>query len=349
MAKTKRIRPSANPARAVWLGSALTVVTALAAGCSGGGDGESSPKGLFPFKSMEAAANAPAAFTQPRGGVPLPDGSVALLATLEGQPETQTTLAGERVAVLLQPPGGGMPTVLYAGDAIVNPFDIDVSLDGKTLYVADPAAGRESEGAILELAVGGGTAPTELASGYHPRSVTVASDGTMFFSGIDPTSGDPGVFHLANGMTTAVFTGAPFVDPSGIALMKDGTVLVVDTCLFDAHAGNMPVIGSEAGIVRVKNGAAGIFATGFATGYPAGIALSIDEASLIVSAEGADRSDALYVFDVGNPAAEPLIVRDEFSRFQDSSAGLKRAHDSNTFIWASLSANGGTVYKIHGN
>jgi DNA-binding beta-propeller fold protein YncE len=355
MANTKKIRPSAEPARAAWLGSALTVVTALAAGCgggSGGGGGEPTtppPKDPFQFTSMEAAANAPAAFTQPRGGVPLPDGSVALLATLEGQPDTQTTLVGERVAVLLQPPGGGMPTVLYAGDAVVNPFDIDASVDGKTLYVADPAAGAESGGAILELAVGGGIAPTELASGYRPRSVTVASDGSMFFSGIDPMSGDPGLFHLANGVTTAVFTGAPFVDPSGIALMKDGTVLVADTRLFDATGGSMSPIGSEAGIIRVKDGAASIFATGFATGYPAGIALSMDETHLIVSAEGADRSDTVYVFDVANPAADPLIVRDEFSRFQDSSAGLKRAHDSNTFIWASLSVNGGTVYKIRSN
>jgi DNA-binding beta-propeller fold protein YncE len=352
MATITKIRPSAD--RAAWLGSALTVVTALAAGCGGGsgnGGGEPMtppPKGPFQFQSMEAAANAPSSFTQPRGGVPLADGSVALLATLEGQPETQTALVGERVAVLLQPPGGGMPAVLYAGDAVVNPFDIDASLDGKTLYVADPAAGMESGGAILELAVAGGT-PTELASGYRPRSVTVASDGSMFFSGIDPTTGDPGVFHLVNGVTTAVFTGAPFVDPSGIALMKDGTVLVADTRLFDASGGGMPVIGSEAGIVRVKDGAASVFATGFATGYPAGIALSMDEANLIVSAEGADRSDTVYVVDVANPAAEPLIVRDEFSRFQDSSAGLKRAHDSNIFIWASLSANGGTVYKIRSN
>jgi len=34
-----------------------------------------------------------------------------------------------------------------------------------------------------------------------------------------------------------------------------------------------------------------------------------------------------------------------FSAFQDSSAGLKRAHAENTFIWASLSAGGGTVFR----
>ena len=45
---------------------------------------------------------------------------------------------------------------------------------------------------------------------------------------------------------------------------------------------------------------------------------------------------AVYRAYLHDPTAAPLIVRDEFSKFQDSSAGLKRAHDSNTFIWASL-------------
>jgi DNA-binding beta-propeller fold protein YncE len=328
--------------------SALALVAAMAAGCGGGDEPMTPPKGPFQFQSMEAAANAPAAFTQPRGGVPLPDGSIALLATLEGLPEGETTSAGERVGVLLQTAGGGAPTVLYSGDAMVNPFDIDASLDGKTLYIADPAAGAESGGAILELPASGGT-PSELASGYRPRSVTVADDGSLFFSGVDATTGDPGVFQQANGITRPVFTGLPLVDPSGIALTKDGTVFVADTRLFDAHADMTPVLGNEAGIVRIKDGVASIFATGFATGYPAGVALSTDESNLIISGEGADRGDTVYVIDVANPMAPPLVVRDAFSKFQDSSAGLKRAHDSNTFIWASLSANGGTVYKIRSN
>jgi hypothetical protein len=297
---------------------------------------------------MEAAANAPTAFTQPRAGVPLADGSVAFIATIEGLPEAQTTTSGERVGILIQPPSG-MPTVLYAGDAIVNPFDIDASIDQKTLYVADPAAGADGSGAILTLPVAGGT-PAEIAVGYQPRSVTVAADDGIYFSGVDPTSGDPGVFHAKGGVVTTVFAGAPFVDPSGVALSKDGRVLVADTRLFDAaRSGTGKPLGSEAGIIAVKDGKASVFATGFATGYPAGIALSTDETKLIVSGEGPDRSDTVYLVDVADPTAPAQIVQDEFSKFQDSSAGLKRAHDTNTFVWASLSAKGGTVYRIRGN
>jgi DNA-binding beta-propeller fold protein YncE len=350
MANTRKSRPSREPAHALLLGPALAIVAALTPGCSSSGGAEpmTMPKGPFQFQSMEAAANAPTTFTQPRAGVPLPDGSVALLATLEGLPEEQTTLAGERVGLLLEPAAGGVPTVLYAGDAMVNPFDIDASMDGKTLYVADPAAGEESGGAILQIAATGG-APTELASGYRPRSVTVASDDSLYFSGVDPMTGEPGVFHMTNDTPTAVFTGAPLVDPSGIALLKDGSILVVDTRLFDDRSDMTKTLGSEAGIVLVKDGVASVLATGFATGYPAGIALSMDEANLIVSAEGADRSDSVYVIDMAHPTAPPVVVRDEFSRFQDSSGGLKRAHDANTFIWASLAANGGTVYRIRSN
>jgi hypothetical protein len=352
MANTRKRRPFNDPPHRPPLVSALAVMAALAAGCGGSsdsGDMMPPPKSPFKFQSLESASNAPAMFTQPRAGVPLADGSVALLATIEGLPESQTRLAGERVGVLLQAPGGGAPTVLYSGDGMVNPFDIDASLDGNTLYVADPSAGAESGGAILSLPIAGGE-PTELAAGYGPRSVTVARDGSMYFSGIDPMTGEPGVFHLAGGAVTAVFTGAPFVDPSGIALMKDGGVLVADTRLFDVRTDTTTkTLGSEAGVILVKDGAASIFATGFATGYPAGVALDVDETSLIVSAQAPDRSDTVYLVDVARPQEPPVVIQDEFSKFQDSSAGLKRAHDDNTFIWASLSANGGTVYRIRGN
>src|SRR5579859_5937925 len=259
MANTERIRTANDRARAAPLASALALLATLASGCGGSSSDQPMmpPKEPFKLQSVESAANAPMSFTQPRAGVPLADGSVAFIATLEDRPETETTASGERVGVLLQAAGGGAPTVLYAGDALVNPFDIDASLDQKSLFVADPSAGMDNDGAILSLAVTGGE-PTEQASGYRPRSITVAPDGSLYFSGVDPMSGEPGVFRLAGGMVTALATGAPFVDPSGIALMKDGRVLVADTRLFDVRDSATKPIASEAGIVVVKDGAASI-------------------------------------------------------------------------------------------
>ena len=298
-----------------------------------------------PFKSLETAANAPALFSLSRAGVPLTGGAVAFIASLETLSDEERAASGARVGIWLQADQGSTPRVLYAGDKIVNPFDIDASFDGKTLYVADVAGGAEGRGAILSLSTGGGE-PTELVSGFAPRGLTLASDDRIYFTGIDEATGEPGLFLLAGASVSKVFAGAPFVDPSGIAVRKDGSVLVSDTRLSDGASGGTKTLSKEAGIVLVKDGQASIFATGFVTGFPAGIALTTDEKALIISGQGPDRSDTVYIVDVANPTAPPTVVTDKFSAYQDSSAGLKRAHDSNTFIWASLAANGGTVYQI---
>jgi hypothetical protein len=299
-----------------------------------------------PFASLESVANARAAFSQPRAGVPLPDGSVAFIATQEGRTAEDVSNSGSLIGVWLVPPSGGEATLLYAGDKLVNPSDIDASRDGKTLYLVDSSSGEDGRGAILTLPVSGGE-PTEVVTGGAPRGITVADDDHIYFSGIDPDSGEVGVFLLAGGSVSTVYAGAPFVDPSGIAVRKDGGVLVSDTRLCDSlPEGTSCTVGADAGVVLVKDGQASIFATGFATGYPAGIALTTDEKNLIISGQGPDRSDTVYIVDMANPTAAPTVVTAEFSAFQDSSGGLKRAHDSNTFIWASLSANRGTVYRI---
>lgn len=302
------------------------------------------PAQAGPFKSLEAAANAPSAFSAPRAAAPLADGSVVLLATLEAALAPDALEAGERIAVLKQTPGAAEPALLYSGDQLVNPLDLAVSVDSGTIYIADPAGGADGSGAVSSLSSAGGE-PTLLLLGYSPRAITVAEDGRVFFSGVNVDSGQPGVFELRDGNAISVFEGAPFVDPSGIAVHSDGNLLVADTRLFDGST----EVSSEAGIVRVQDGRASILASGFATGYPAGIALTRDEKTLLVSGEGPDRSDTVFLIDVSQPEAEPRAVRADFSRYQDASAGLKRAHDSNTFIWASLAADGGTVFRIVAN
>lgn len=343
--RTIVVRP--GPFRPV---SAIACILVSALGCGLGcaesksDSGGANPTSEGPFKSVEAVANAPSAFSSPRAAAPLADGSVVLIATLENAPAEDGADAGERVAILKQSPGGAKPSVLYSGDALVNPLDLAVSLDGETIYIADPAGGPDGSGAVSSLSSRGGE-PALVLAGYGPRAITVADDGRVFSSGVSAESGRPSVFELQSGAAVSVFEGAPLVDPSGIAVQADGTLLVADTRLFDGSAD----VSSEAGIVRIRNGQASVFASGFATGYPAGIALTQDEKTLIVSGEGPDRSDTVFLVDMSNPAAPPTPVTADFSRYQDASAGLKRAHDSNTFIWASLAANGGTVFRIVAN
>lgn len=295
-----------------------------------------------PFKSLDAAANAPETFAAPRAGVPLAGEALAFIATqLSAGSEEEEGVA--RPAVFLQLPGAA-PSVLYAGEQLVSPLDIESSADGETLFVADHAGGSEGSGAILSLPAAGG-AVSVLAQGYSPRSVTLGADEQLYFSGVDPVSGEPGVFRLSGAAVTTVFRGAPLVDPSGIAVFNDGALLVADTRLADGELelGARP---GDAGIVRIADGQASVFATGFATGFPAGIALTVDERTLIISGQGPDRSDTVYLVEVARPELPPTPITAAFSIHQDSSAGLKRARGENTFIWASLSAGGGTLFKI---
>jgi hypothetical protein len=186
--------PHFRPRLAFALGGAL----ALSIACSNNGKSnanENEPEPTGPFRSVEAVANAPSSFTQPRAGVPLENGAVAFIATLEDLTEQENSDAGERVGILLQPAKGAV-SVLYAGDQLVNPIDLDVSLDGKTLYIADSAAGGESEGALLTLPVAGGE-PSVALLGQRPRGITVGSDGSVYFSGVSADSAEPGVFKLA--------------------------------------------------------------------------------------------------------------------------------------------------------
>lgn len=343
--RTIVVRP--GPFRPVFrIGCFLVAALGFTLGCADTKSDSSgtNPTNEGPFKSLEAISNAPSTFSSPRAGAPLSDGSVVIIATLESAPTEDATDSGERVAILKQSPGGAPPSVLYSGDALVNPLDLAVSLDGETVYVADPSGGPDGSGAVSTLSSSGGE-PSVVLAGYRPRAITVADDGRVYVSGVSNESGAPGVFELRGGTAVSVFEGAPLVDPSGIAVQADGTVLVADTRLFDASAD----VSSEAGIVRIQGGKASVFASGFATGYPAGIALTRDEKTLIVSGEGPDRSDTVFLVDMSAPAQPPVAVTADFSRYQDASAGLKRAHDSNTFIWASLAANGGTVFRIVAN
>jgi hypothetical protein len=318
---------------------------------SRGGGGGSSVRRLVEEDLVDAgllqrsidAANDPRVFTQPRAGVALKNGSIAFVGLDESIAAADRTQVGARSAVFLQRRDGVRPQIVFNGNGLVSPVDIDVSLDEKTLFVADFAGGSAGFGAIAIVPVGGGSA-SFAAEGFLPRSVTVAPGGEVFFSGVDPVSGQPGVFELDGASVTPVFTGAPLLDPSGIAAFGDGRLLVADTGAFDA--GNGPVLTSQGKIVLIDDGQPSEFASGFATGFPAGIALSVDENTLIVSAEARDRSDTLLLFDVANPAAAPRAVTASFSAFKDAAAGLKRAHTEDTFTFASLAANGGTVFRI---
>jgi hypothetical protein len=319
----------------------LLLLSAL--GCSETGDITPPPEAAeSAFSSVEVAASASETFTSPLSGTPLPAGDVAFIAL---QPATEGIPA--RPALFRAAPGEE-PNVLYAGDWLQNPLDLHVSADGEWIVVADSVhldeSGENAGGAILSFPIGGGE-PIASAVGYVPRAVTVADSGEVYFSGSEPESGLPGVFVLAGDVVESVYLGAPLVDPSGIAVFGDGRIIVADTSFSD---GDDSGTGSRGAVVLLQGGEASLFASGFETGYPAGLALTKDDAVLVVSGQGPDSSNIVFLFDTAQPDAEPKLETG-FAAQQWSSGGLHRAHGENRFAWCDKAAEGGRIYSIEAN
>ncbi len=300
-----------------------------------------------PFERVEAVA--PTSDEAPHGAIfaatHLSENTIAFVARQRDAAASEDTSSAFAVFTKRD---GESARVLYAGAKLRTPFDIDVSPgDGttdRTLYVADMTAG-EGSGAVLALPAGGGE-PSEHAAGYFPRGVTVAADGRVYFSGRDPESGQAGVFTLAGGAVSTVFAGAPLVDPSGIAVLRGGRVIVADTRFFEANADSEATqIHTEAGLVSIDTGRATILARIPHTGYPAGLAATQHESALIVSGLAASSSNTVYLVSLARPSAEPTAITAPGNNDQ-SSAGLHRMHGTNTFAWADASQSKGAVYRI---
>lgn len=316
--------------RAINVGSARALRWAqlcpalLAVACSSSADKPAKDAG--PFESMSVSANDSSLVVATQAGVPLGDGVVAFLAS------DATTLA----------PGvfraeGGEIAAVHAGD-FVSPFDIDVADDGN-LVVADSSFGTEAGGALVGVSLESGELSTLGAEGYHPVSVTVgregAHEGSSYFSGRNPETGEPGVYRLtAEGSVESLYEGEPLVEPSGIALLEDGRVIVGESSLNG---------GTEAALIALDGGSASLLVRGLRSSWPFGIALTPDESAVIVSAQDPHSyNDSVYTVPVagGAPAKAAEFVEEM------SSGGLKQGREAGTYAWASTSKDGGTVFTV---
>lgn len=243
----------------------------------------------------------------------------------------------------------GIVTEIFAGDPVSGPFGIAIDEADKALYVADTAfdnvadAEDSPRGAILKFGVDPGSPPAPLAgsAGFRPRGVDVIKEiegDTVYFTGIDPVSGEPGVFQMlaAGGGATTIVKGAPLVDPSGIAVGKDRT-FVTDTLGADSKLASVFVI---------ENGTATTFVADVGVGYPAGIALSMDEKTVYVSGiDPITGFDVVLVVDVASKAVTPFAMGGIETNVD--AGGLHRARKTDIFSWCDSTAGGtGAVYKI---
>ena len=245
------------------------------------------------------------------------------------------------------PAAGGDVTEVLVGNPFVAPIGIAVGSDGQQVYVADPQAPGDAGKAGQIFVVPTGRRPAATlrgAGGTAPRGLDVVREGDqdmIYFTGKDPADGLPAVFKLpaAGGSAPAIVAkGAPLVEPDGVTVTKAGVVYVTDRAAAGGNAGSVFKIEGKTVTTMVNR---------VRTGNPAGVALSLDESVLLVSALQPDRdSDQVVLVDLKGLQTGSLTKVIEQNQ---KAGGVHRARNRNVFSWADSTAGrsgGGRIFVI---
>ncbi len=302
------------------------------------------------LKQVDAVANAPEA-AMPIDATPSPDGKDVYFIAFSSHLDVDGQRM-ERVPAIFKTSAapGAKAQKLFEGPPLNSPFGITISDDGQTLFIADSSADgstaatvdgpERSDGRVFSMSTAGGS-PTSLAGteGIVPAGIE-AMGASLYVTG--RKDGVPGLYKtgIGGGAVSAVAVGAPFADPGGVAVTRDGTAYVVDTgsSRFSTTA--------LAAVVKVTaDGKTEIIRDGLAVGHPAGIALVNDESAILVSAlDNAQGTDRVYRIALGDRSVTQLS--EKVGDFYES-AGLHRARNAEVFAWADTHANAtGTVYVL---
>jgi hypothetical protein len=278
-------------------------------------------------KTVATVVSGGTAFRLPFDAALSPDGKTAYF----------TALVGDGAALFKSPVTGGAPTKLVDLDA---PGAVDVTSDGSTVLVGDPAAEPSpgALGAIVAVPSSGGTSSVLTGTeGSLPQGIAI-SGRRVVFSGVDPADGVPGVFETSVGGGLSVVLKAGLIDPSGVTLAASGEVYVLDAESDSA---------STRRIVKIASGSATELVKGLLVGYPAGIAVAENGLYLVVAstdpATGKPRFERFGLS--GTAAGAPVDMT--IGSF-DEPAGLHRAAGADRYAYVDSGANGtGTVFVVN--
>lgn len=314
-------------------------------------DDNNGPAEGIGLKQIDSVANAPEA-AMPVDATPSPDGKDVYFIAFSSRLDADGIRMERVPAIYKTSAAPGAPAQkLFEGAPLNSPFGITISDDGQTLFIADSSAdgsstadgvegADRSDGRVFSMSTGGG-APTSLAGteGITPAGLE-AMGASLFVTG--RKDGLPGLFKtgIGGGAVSAVAVGAPFADPGGVAVTRDGVAYVVDTgsSTFSTTA--------LASVVKVTpDGKTEVIIDGLSVGHPAGIALVNDESAILVSAlDSASGTDRVFRISLGDRSVTQLS--EKIGDFSES-AGLHRARNAEVFAWADSHANNtGTVYVL---
>lgn len=245
---------------------------------------------------------------------------------------------------------GGNASQLSTGAGFTLP--LGVATDGDQVFVLDtgwenPSDPEAPEGVIYTVALtGGDPAVITGTEGYAPTNADVVfeanGDKTLYFTGRDPSTGEPGVFSMsaAGGSVSTVSSGAPMVAPSGLAVLASGEIVVADPVAFDETGGLFKVDTS---------GNATELIAGLLLGQPAGLALSGDEAFVLVSALSAtDETTIVHRVDVSTGAIANDYAPANIAGNTES-GGLHCAENVERCVWSNAESGTGGVYIVYLN
>jgi hypothetical protein len=205
-------------------------------------------------------------------------------------PATAAALVNTDTSLLL-PTGIGTPS---------DPSDTNLFVADLVATGASTPSATSDLGAIFIVPQAGGTAtPISGTVGYQPRGLVLAGSpdagDTLYFTGIDPTTGLANVFTMgpgSSGTPFPVITSGSLNDPSGVAVDAAGDIFVFDT-VSTLGSGLSSVVQIVAG-----TGDAEVYADGIPAGYPSGLAVSADGSTLWIAQLSPGGTDAILTLTV---------------------------------------------------
>ena len=234
----------------------------------------------------------------------------------------------------------GSQKEIHTGAPFVSPQGLVLGHNGDNVYVADP--GAKGNGQIFELPTDTGIPkPIPGAAGMSPRGMELVNENgvdVLYFTGQESADGRPGVFKLAvaeGAKATVIAVGRPFVKPDSIAVSRGGSLYVTDHTM-----------GSSGSVFRIADGKVVPVIRRARLGTPAGIALTLDDSTLLISS-----------YQPGNGHAQVLVVdlKTEVKAtvtkvigMNTYAGGLHRSRNSDSFSWAGLNRVYGVILKAFG-
>jgi len=259
-------------------------------------------------------------------------------ATPDATGETIWYLDGD---ALCQGPADGSADATCSEDLVHEGKNLVISPDGERMALAGEAptqlvGAAGVIGGLIGSLFGGrhsaegtsGFTLIEGTQGYEAAAVDypAADTGYVYFSGQDPATGTVGVFKVAEGGGTPVLVASGMSSvPTGIVVAEDGTVYsAADGSLYE---GDTAIVSD------------------LTLGEPAGLALTPDESTVMVSAVGDGHSEAVLV----NRTDRSTSIFDDVISANVGSGGLHRAQGVPTlYAWCGVTSttSGGVVYRI---